>query len=177
MQNGDTIREMIVPEGITEIKENSLRDNKYVTRIVLPNTIKKISGYSICTCDNLESINIPSSVTTIETGAFVGSGLKEIHITDLRSWCSISFGTNYANPLQIAKRLFLNGIEVDNIIYPEELETVNNLSYCESLKSITLTNSASQINTNAFYGCVNLENINFPNSITSIGNNSFEGCI
>ena len=41
---------------------------------------------------------------------------------------------------------------------------------------MTIPNSATRINSYAFYDCTRLKSITIPNSVTSIGERAFEGC-
>ncbi len=47
---------------------------------------------------------------------------------------------------------------------------------CSSLTSVTLSNSLTSIGWSAFQGCISLSNIIIPNSVTSIGHSAFYGC-
>ncbi|WEK83186.1 MAG: leucine-rich repeat domain-containing protein [Mycoplasma sp.] len=47
---------------------------------------------------------------------------------------------------------------------------------CNSLKSITIPNSAKIIETGSFFGCISLVSVNISNGLTSIGNQAFEEC-
>ena len=49
-------------------------------------------------------------------------------------------------------------------------------SRCSSLTSVTIPNSVTSIENNAFYGCGSLTNLTIPNSVTSIGEAAFYGC-
>ena len=58
---------------VTEIGMNlfyTIRANKTVTSIVIPNTVKQIDDSAFYACQALTSITIPSSVTTIGKYAF-----------------------------------------------------------------------------------------------------------
>ena len=48
--------------------------------------------------------------------------------------------------------------------------------FCTSLKSITIPNSVTSIDQNAFVGCTGLTSITIPNSVTSIGQSAFWNC-
>jgi hypothetical protein len=58
------VKTITLGNGITEI--NRVFDNSDVEKIILPNSLKTISGYAFYYCDNLKEIVIPDSVTTIE---------------------------------------------------------------------------------------------------------------
>ena len=54
--------------------------------------------------------------------------------------------------------------------------TIGEVKYCRSLTSITIPNSVTIINSNAFYNCTGLTSITIPNGVTSIGGRAFDGC-
>lgn len=45
---------------------------------VIPNSVTSIGEYAFCNCDAPESITVPPSVTTIESGAFFRTGVESI---------------------------------------------------------------------------------------------------
>jgi hypothetical protein len=47
---------------------------------------------------------------------------------------------------------------------------------CTGLTSVTIPNSVTRINSNAFKGCTGLTSVTIPNSVTEIGSDAFEGC-
>ena len=49
-------------------------------------------------------------------------------------------------------------------------------SFCDSLDSITISNSVTSIGESAFYGCRSLASITIPNSVISIGGGAFWDC-
>ena len=65
--------EIIIPDGITEIGEfafsNGLQ-NENIKRVKLPEGVKKIGMFAFSECRNMTEIYIPSTVKTIEYGAF-----------------------------------------------------------------------------------------------------------
>ena len=110
-------------------------------------------------CYSLKSIEIPNSITEIDSRAFSNcESLTEVYITDIEAWYNISFqyGYNYeANPLCNGANLYLNN---------------------ELLTTLEIPNGIKEIRTCAFVGCDSLTKVIIPNSVVSIGYGAFAGC-
>ncbi|MBP3494995.1 MAG: leucine-rich repeat protein [Clostridia bacterium] len=89
--------------------------------------------------------------------------LKEVHISDIASWCNISFGNYYSNPLYYAKNLYINNELVTNLVIPNTVTKIKAYAFynCQSLASITISDSVASIGDDAFCGCASLTEINF----------------
>lgn len=158
MYSGD----IVIPEKIT------YEETEYSVSI--------IGERAFASCRALTSISIPSTITDIKKSAFVMcERLSSVHITDLKSWCNITF---FDNPLEYAGHLFVNDEEVHDLIIPEGVITINTKAFmgCVSLNSVTCPNGLSSIGNSSFQGCINLKSITIPKSVTSIGNFAFNGC-
>ncbi|MDE5567046.1 MAG: leucine-rich repeat protein, partial [Muribaculaceae bacterium] len=128
---------------------------------------------------NLTELTISNSVTSIGDYAFSGcSGLTSVNITDIASWCNISFGYYSANPLYCAHNLYLNGEKVENLVIPDNVTSIGNRAFggCSVLISVTIPNSVTSIGSSAFDKCSGLTSVTIPNSVTSIGSYTFDGC-
>ena len=132
--NGEEVKDLIIPDGVTTI-----------------------GNYAFYNCSGLTSVNIPNSVTAIGNKAFYDCfGLKSVHISDIASWFGIKFGNNYSNPLSYAKRLYLNGKEVKDLVIPDGVTTINNWTFYKfsGLTSVTIPNSVTSIGSWAFFICI-----------------------
>lgn len=69
-------KEVIVPEGITEIGEIAFRGNKTTDKVILPTTVQKIGDGAFYDC-SLKEIDL-AKVEVIENAAFATSSIEHI---------------------------------------------------------------------------------------------------
>ncbi len=94
------------------------------------------------------------------------------------AWCRISFSNWVSNPVFYAHHLFLDGLEIKDLIIPSTIAAIGPCAFnnCSGLTSVTIPNSVTSIGSFAFSGCNSLMSVNIPNSVTSLGEASFSGC-
>ena len=101
----------------------------------------------------IENLTIASTVTQIEPNAFIGcKHLSEISIDSNNPYFS----------------------SVDGILYNKTISEI--ISCPQTITSITIPSSVSQIQNNAFANCTDLISIEIPNTVTHIGYNAFYNC-
>ena len=123
-----------------------------VTGIILPNGATAIEKFSTIVNDfpNLQTITIPSSVTSIGSYAFsYCSGLTSITIPE-----SVTTIGNYA---------FYGYSSLTSIAIPNSVTSIGNSAFggCSSLTSITIPNGVTSISNYAFNYCTSLKTINY----------------
>lgn len=69
-------------------------------------------------------------------------------------------------------------ITLSSITIPNSVTMIdiNAFANCSGLTSVVISSGVTSIGSGAFYGCTSLKNINLPNSVTSIGRNAFYDC-
>ena len=131
-----------------------------------------------------DEYKVPSEVTAISDGAFVGCPIKKLTIGDnvktkLPGWsfnggvleeldinCSFDSGT--FGQITTLKKVTL-GNSITEI--PKEA-----FLKCTGLQTVSIPSSLTKIGTQAFFGCSRLQNVTLPESLTEIGYQAFRDC-
>ena len=132
--------------------------------------VTSIGEYAFIHCSsNLKSVEIPSSVTSIEHGAFSGS----INLTN------VTFGDN-SQLTSIGADVFRECSKLTSIEIPSSVTSIGNWAFddCSSLTSVTFGDNSqlTSIGDWAFNGCSSLTSIEIPSGVMNIGNNAFYKC-
>ena len=146
--------DVVIPEGVTAIggiptyylSIFSNRDD--ITSITIPTSVTTIGNGVFSSCTGLESVTIPTSITTIGASAFSGcTGLKSITIPSSIT----SFGGG----------AFSGCTGLTDIVFSDGLLTigVGAFSNCTGLTEITIPDSVTTIGESAFGGCTNLTDV------------------
>ena len=113
--------------------------------------------------ENVESINIGSSVTTIKDTAFEeNSSLKSVSIPDTVT--------------SLGQWVFKNNTSLKSVEIGSGVTQINAEDFygASSLTSLTIGNNVTSIGNSAFYGATSLETLVIPDSVTSLGEGAFK---
>ena len=179
MINGSTLSsssELVISEGVTEIKIEAIKYFKNVAKIKFPSTITNIPEKNFMECNYLTDITIPSTVTSIGNMAFYGcTGLKNATLN---------------NNGNIGNSVFEGCVNLQDV-------TLNNngtvgyyaFNNCSSLTCVNIGTGktgfiTAELNRYPFSGCSKLATINISDfkSFNTISNlkyltNSFYGTV
>ena len=149
------LEKLIIEEGITAIGGGAFSDFG-MTEVVIPDSVTSIGTRAFDGCSNLTSVVIPDSVISIGGAAFDDcSGLTSITIPFVGERAdgtgSTRFGYifDYYAPESLKEVVITGGESIGDRAF----EGYN------SLTSVTIPDSVTNISENAFYGCGNLESI------------------
>lgn len=145
------------------------KTKKTITKAIIPSSVKglpvtKIDGFAYR--EQLVSVVIPDTVTTIQEGAFYGcSSLVSISIPD--------------SVTEIERTAFSNCSALESINLPDSLTIINEYTFsaCKSLRSVVIPKGVITIDKYAFSYCDALEYVNVADTVLSIGNTAFGNCL
>jgi hypothetical protein len=193
------ITEIVIPEGVTHLKDNTILNCTDLTSITIPNSVTFIGDWVFWGCDNLKSIKIPSRVTSIGYKAFQGCcAVEEIiveqenHNYDSRNDCNAIINTNQNTLIigckntvipntvtKIGNYAFYNCIGLKNITIPNNVTVIYDYAFahCDSLINLMLPEIITLLGSAAFWNCSSLISISIPNGVTNVASSTFDGCI
>lgn len=177
---------IIVPEKVTSIGSCAFK-NTNVEKVILPRTVKSISGLAFhqcrqlkeinfpeglqrigtcafCLCTALESADLPKEMFYIDMAAFRSSGLKHVtlpeKLTDRKRNGEFIFAETELETVEIPETLFLE---------------TGMFSGCHNLKSVKFNRTGIDVPNQCFADCSKLKDVDL-NAISSFGEESFQGC-
>lgn len=177
--NGVEPTEIIFPDGMTSIKDDTFYNLKSLKSITIPDGVTSIGSSAFSGCTGLTSITLPDSVTRIGMSAFKDCiNLSSVNISDFNAWCRIDFFGSYDVPLYYGAELYVNGEKPTEVIFPDGITAIKDYTFynLKSLKSITIPDSVTSIGQHAFEECTSLTSVTIGNGVTNIGDFAFSGC-
>ena len=163
--NGSEIKNLVIPNDITEIKRYAFNGCSGLTSVTIHNSVTTIEGCAFEDCDGLTSITIPNSVTEIGWSAFRDcDGLTSITIPN-----SVTKIGGYA---------FEDCTGLTEVTIPNSVTEIGDYAFrnCTGLTEVTIPNSVTKIGSSAFSNCTGLTEVTIPNSVTEIGRTAFSNC-
>jgi len=146
--NNELVTDLVIPEGVTSIKDYTFYNCNNLTSITLPESVKSIGNSAFYDCFNIANITIPNSVKSIGDRAFYDCyALTDIVIPD--------------SVISIGRYVFCWCNSLKNITVGNGVKTIDGYAFnhCDSLTSITIPNSVISIGECAFEDCNSLTGV------------------
>ena len=155
------LKEIIVPDTVTDLYFGAFSQLRDLERIVLPNHLKVLPDSIFSDCEILNEIILPERLEKIGEFAFAYTGLTSIYIP--------------SSVKSIGKGAFLNCKKLIKVELPKNIKKISQSLFarCIELKEINLEN-ITYFDENSLYGCTKLKIINFNKNISYIGWSAFK---
>ena len=189
----------IIPEGVTTIHTQALRECTNLRHITLPSTLKTIGDGAFGYCTNLEGVNIPAGVTEIPANAFdhcdkmqsidadEGSETFASHdgvlfsrdFTRLVMYPAGRPDKQYNVPTtvtEIGPLAFKYTAALKAVYIPASVRTIGEQAFWyPGLERVVMDEGVDTIANEAFYYCESMKSVYIPSTVTSIGRGAFCG--
>jgi hypothetical protein len=172
--NPDTSVELYLGETKIGLKESYYDDFKAViegtaTTLIIPEGITKIKQSLFAEVSTLTSVTLPHTLTTIGSWAFEETGLTSITIPNsIISWSAESFrGCSNLITVTVEEGIDWEHLELGSNIFASN-------DYNSALRTVNLPNDMTFIGIGMFYGQGNLTSIVLPQALKIIKGSAFE---
>ena len=164
--------------SVTAIGFYALSTCKGLTSVNIPSSVETIENGAFSNCSGLTSITIPNSVTTIRDAAFSRcTGLTSVTIP---SSVNRIFGNVFYGCSKLKEILVDSGnsnyVSKDGVLYTKDLTSIIVYPLGKEGQEYSILNSVRIIGNYAFYECSSLKSVTIPNSVTKIERFAFAGC-
>ncbi len=159
------IRHVKIEEGITSIGYQSFFECENIESIEIPSTVKSIGEGAFVWCSSLKELVIPEGVTEIKNTTFWGcSSLESLTLPSTLK--------------KIGEEAFYSCRSLGTLVIPNGVTEIGELAFwqCTGLKEITVPPSVTVLSKDIFSSCSKLRTVNLPDTLTEIGEDAFSGC-
>ena len=169
-----------ISDGVTHIGESAFSNCGSLTEIVIPPSVSDIGNRAFYNT-GLVSVTIASTEISVDSSAFYGCAIEIANIPtsaiyaipkDNLKTIVIEGGT------AIAEAAFRDRESLTSVTIGSSVTEIGNwaFGYCTNMTSLTISNSVTTIGEHAFSSCYGITEINIPNNATNIGEHAFSDC-
>ena len=181
----DTIKEVIIPEGVETISAYAFANLTALERVVLPSTLTRIDWGAFLGCTSLKTVIGLENVKFINESAFQGcsamsGSLNLKHTVAIADYafagCSSLTGVTLGESIQsIGMHAFSGNSSMRTLRIQAPIYKLGKYAFagCESLTDVSL--NAAVIPTGLLEGAKNLASITLGKDVAIIGENAFGG--
>jgi len=158
-----TIKKVIIEDGIEYIGGACFYEDIALEEVTLPNTLKEIGSSAFFSCNALTSINLPDSCEYLADSCFKSC----VNLTSINTEDVLSFGSSCFENTKITTISLNNAITTIPASFAKG---------CSELNSVAFTTKLTSIGASAFEGCAKITSFDLSNNyIIKIGTGAFKG--
>ena len=184
----ENLESINLPNSITTIGERAFERCENLKNVNFPISLTSIGKEAFKDCNALTEITIPDSITILNEGIFdscellqtvnLSNNLTEIGASAFNYNYSLTNLSAFPSTLKTIRDRAFSGIAVTSISIPNSVTLIedNAFEQIDNLTTVSLPEGITSLGDNIFYDCPNLKNVTLPNSITSLGEGTFEDC-
>ena len=172
------VTSITIAEGIQELGSFGFWGCENLVSVYLPDSLTTIPKESFFDCDNLIEIEIPKGVTTIGDSPFIScKNLSRITVdTENPNYQSID-GNLYTKDGTVLIQ-YAAGKTEESFVVPETVTKIGTYAFnLSKFSNIYLPSSLTEIGKCAFVNSHNLQSVNIPDGVVTISPNAFEYCV
>ena len=175
---------------VKEIPDRAFKEFTALKEVILPGNLEKIGYQAFVNCP-IVSVNIPDSVTEIDSEAFraynsnyaklesvvIGTGMTEIPRECFYGQENLKTVSLPQGITTIGQSTFTKCKSLTNIELPDALKKIENQAfmYC-GFTQIAIPDNVTAIGVRAFYSCNNLTDVTLSKSLKTLGESAFDKC-
>ncbi len=172
------LKRVYLPETVTEIGDWAF-GHTGLKSVELPEGVKTIRHDAFGGCQNLASASVGVSLSTVESGAFDDTALKDVYYAGTKAqWGSIKIDGDNKTLKKAAIHYKSDvGIEKKLLTLPEDLTKIEASAFeGGTFTHVVLGKKVTSIGAKAFANCGKLVYVYIPKATVSIAANAFTGC-
>lgn len=169
-----TVPSKINGKKVTVIGENAFYGSS-MKSIVVPDTVTEIKSWAFFKCENLDNIKLSKNLKKI------GSGVLSIskYYFNKKNWHN---GGLYLDNYLFAvedEYLFDSEYKITKLNVKKGTKVIaeSAAEFCRNIKSVTIPSSVKYIGEYAFWSCWSLKSLSIANGVKTIGKKAFDDCL
>ncbi len=182
--NNKEVKDLIIPNGVTEIKRDAFNGCSALSSITLPESVLSIGESAFSGCTGVTKLIVPKNVQDIKWYSFTGVR----NITYDGNERDAPWGAYCQNGYVDGWLVYRNATKKElvacstnakgKIVIPNSVTTIGKYAFqdCIDITEVIIPNSVTSIPEYAFSGCKNLTNVVLPNALEHIGDDAFAAC-
>ena len=176
MNRCNSIESITVPATVTVIGYKAFQNCTSLKTVDIADSVVAIQSAAFGGCTKLTDVVLPPNLTTLGSSAFHNcDGLTEITLP--KTITNIPSTQVYDYPNMTYGAVFAECDNLKNVYFEDGTITIHQImNRCNSIESITVPATVTEIGYKAFQNCTSLKTVDIPDSVVAIQSAAFGGC-